>query len=151
MLIRNLTDTWKNSSILAKAGIGAVLLVFVLLIAGGTKSCVSHYKDRQADKAIAEERAKSEEHRKRADEAEERAKKLELDLKGLEGDLKVADIAIKAAGQRSEAAVEKIQDEDKRWVAEQEALGVDVDPCDRVKRTCTKFRIPPKECSCTSN
>lgn len=54
MLIRNLTDTWKTSSILAKVGMGAAVLVVVVLIVGGTRSCVSSYKDAQFEKKQAE-------------------------------------------------------------------------------------------------
>ena len=139
-----LIQFWSTSSTGLKLGVGAVLLLLFIITFRATQGWVSHYKDKQADKAIAAEREKSEEHRKRADAAEARAKELE-------GDLKVQDMVIKAAGAKAEAVAAKVKDEDAKFQQELESIGADVDPCERVKRVCTRLHIAPKDCSCTSN
>lgn len=135
---------FKTLSLTAKIGIGVALLVLLLIVAGGTRSCVSSYKDKQADKKQAELKAEGDEHRKRADEAEAKAKELE-------GKIAVQELIIKAAGQKAEAAAQKVQDETKKFEDEMAAIGAPIDPCERVKRICVRLAIKPADCTCTSN
>lgn len=142
-MLDRLTAAFKESSLLAKVGLGAGLIVLILLIAGGTRSCVSHYKDRQADQAIAEERAKSEEHRKRADAAEAKAREFE-------GQIKLAEMAVQAAGVKAEAIADKVKVEDAKLTEELQRVGDSIEPCERVRRVCSRLGIPAKDCSCTN-
>jgi hypothetical protein len=136
---------FKSLSLFAKLGIGVALLVAFLIVAGGTKSCVSHFKDRQADKAIAEERARGEEHRQRADEWEAKAREYAAQAK-------LAEVAVQVAGAKVEAVAEKIKVEDAKLVEEMQRIGEPVDdPCIRVRRVCERLRIRPADCACTAN
>lgn len=143
--IRQITGQFTTLSLAAKIGIGIAILVVIALLLGGTAGIVSHFKDKKADRAIAAERAKSEEHRQRADEAEERAK-------GLATKAAVAEVAIQAVGAKAEAIAEKIKVEDAKLIEEMERIGEPVDdPCVRVKRICAKLSIKPADCTCTAN
>lgn len=144
MITQQILGIWTSSSILAKVGMCAALLVPILLVAGATRSCVSDYKDKQADKKQVELKAEGEVHRKRADEAEVKAKLLEERIQDQE-------LIIKAAGRKAEAAAAKVIDEDKKFTEEMAAIGAPVDPCERVKRICLRLSIKPEDCTCTSN
>ncbi len=135
-MLTHLRNAWLLSSIASKVAVLAVIVIVIALAVGATHRMVSHYKDRQADKAIAAEHAKSEEHRQRADEAEAQAKLLEL--------------TVKAAGQKVEAIAAKVTDEDKRYQDEQTAIGADVDLCERLKRACARLQLPPAQCPCSN-
>jgi hypothetical protein len=140
----SVTQFWASSSIGLKFALGVVLLVIILVTFGTTRSCVSAYKDRKADEAIAEERAKSEEHRKKADEAEAKAKEDEAKRA-------LAEMAVQAAGAKAEAIAEKVQIEDAKLTEELQRVGDSIEPCERVRRVCARLRINPADCSCTSN
>ena len=144
MAFTQLAQQFSLLSLTAKIGIGLALLVAFLIVAGGTRSCVSSYKDRQADKKQAELKAEGDAHRQRADEAEAKAKELE-------GRIAVQELIIKAAGQKAEAAAQKVEDETKKFEDEMAAIGAPVDPCGRVKRICLRLRIAPADCTCSSN
>jgi hypothetical protein len=116
-----------------KLAIGVGLLVVILLTFGTTKSCVSAYKDRKADEAIAEERAKGEEHRKKADEAEAKAKALETDKK-------IAELAIEAISKENAKKQELLKAEDARATEDAERAGQDVDAAERCRRLCDRAR-----------
>ena len=129
----SVTQFWKSSSIGLKVALGVGLLVVILLTFGTTKSCVSAYKDRKADKAIAEERAKGEEHRKKADEAEAKAKALETDKR-------IAELAVEAAGKKVAEKQELLKQEDARATEDAEAAGQDVDAVERCRRLCDRAK-----------
>jgi hypothetical protein len=133
MALPQLANQFSALSLAAKVGMGAALLAFVLLIAGGTRSCVSHYKDRQADKAIAEERAKSEEHRARADAAEARARQLEVDAK-------IASLAVEAAGKNAAEKQAQLKVEDQRAADDAAQAGETVDAVERCRRLCERAK-----------
>lgn len=145
MMARTLKEGWSMSSLAVKTGAIAICLIVALMLIGSTAGIVSHFKDRAADKAIAAERAKSEEHRQRADEAEAKAKEFEAQRA-------LAEMAVQAAGSRAEAIAGKVKDADKALVDEMQRIGEPVaDPCERVRRVCVRLNIPPADCVCTSN
>jgi len=147
----SVTQFWQSSSIGLKLALGMGLLVVILLTFGTTKSCVSAYKDRQADKAIAAAQAESTEHRKRADEAELKARQDEARRKDSDAKAALAEAAVNAAGAKAEAIAEKVKAEDAKLTEELQRVGDVVEPCERVRRVCARLRIKAEDCSCTSN
>lgn len=130
-LVSTLTGAWRDSSIMARAAIVIIPLIAIAIIIISTQGIVSHYKDRRADKAIAEERAKSEEHRKRADDAEERAKQLAVDAK-------IASLAVEAAGKNAAEKQAQLKVEDQRAADDAAVAGETVDATERCRRLCER-------------
>jgi chemotaxis protein histidine kinase CheA len=151
MALTHLASEFKTLSVAAKLGIGALVLILLLIVAGSTRSCVSSYKDAQADKAIAAAQAESQQHRERADAAEAKAREDEARRKESEGKAALAEMAVQAAGKKAEAIAEKVKVEDAKLTEELNSVGDSIEPCERVRRICTRLRIPAKDCSCTSN
>lgn len=150
MALRQLFDQFNSLSLAMKIGI-VVAIVGALFLVGNTRTWISHFKDRSADKAVAAERANSEVHRKRADESEAKAREDEARRRDTEAKLALTEMAVQAAGAKAEAIAEKVKVEDAKLTEELQRVGDSIEPCERVRRVCTRLRIPPQDCSCTSN
>lgn len=137
---------WRSSSILAKLGMFAALLVPLVLVAGATRSCVSSYKDAQADKKQLELKAESDGHRARADAAEQKARALETDVK-------IAQLAVEAASQKVAEKQELLKQEDARATEDLQNAGQEVDAVERCRRLCERAKrlrliVATADCGC---
>lgn len=146
MPLANFIAGFKASSLLAKASIGAAVLVPMVIIAGGTRSCVSSVKDARFDKAQQELKAESDGHRKRADEAEQKARALETDAK-------IASLAVEAAGVKVAEKQELLKQEDARATEDAAVAGETVDAVERCRRLCSraiklKLIVATADCGC---
>lgn len=124
---------FKSLSLFAKLGIGMALLVLLLIVAGGTRSCVSSYKDAQADKKQAQLKAEGDAHRQRADEWEAQAKALETDKK-------IAELALERISKENAAKQALLKQEDARAAEDAAAAGQDVDAVERCRRLCDRAK-----------
>lgn len=140
--MNRLWSAFTNLSLPTQVGVISAALFLLILICGGVGAVVSGYKDARFNRQIEGMKAERQAAIDKADAAEERAKAAESEKTKYQ-------IAFELAGAKADAALQKVNDAEKKYNENLQSIDAPADPCERVNRIRASLKLAPVECAPT--
>jgi hypothetical protein len=137
--MERLLTVWKDTPKPHQLIVIGILLALLLFVGGGIGGAVSAWKDSRFQKQADQLKAEGAAYRQKADAAEERAKATEAEKEKYR-------LAYELAGKDAERAMQKVEDAQKKFETDVDAINAPATDCERYNRIRLELKLAPVSC-----